>query len=253
MTDYNSLYQQGLYLSPDQQDLLLAALSSNNPPQKNHNQSPHPKAESDGTPKHTPSGSVNLSPSAGNDPLGNQSGGLGYGDDESPFLDFNPDVDFDFQGSESLIGDIPGSVPASEDYEPGDKRKDMDGKSENENEESGKKRRESDGQAKKPGRKPLTSEPTSVSSIYLLGLNNLILIRYRSARLKIGPHSGHSVNARRSISKTWKPKWKNSRKHLTTRPRRMVFCVRRWHVCRSSSKSIASVSHGLPGATESQQ
>lgn len=161
MTDYNSLYQQGLYLSPDQQDLLLAALSSNNPPQKNHNQSPHPKAESDGTPKHTPSGSVNLSPSAGNDPLGNQSGGLGYGDDESPFLDFNPDVDFDFQGSESLIGDIPGSVPASEDYEPGDKRKDMDGKSENENEESGKKRRESDGQAKKPGRKPLTSEPTS--------------------------------------------------------------------------------------------
>lgn len=162
MTDYNSLYQQGLYLSPDQQDLLLAALSSNDPSQKQQNKSSQKKTESNGTPKHTPAGSVNVSPSAGNDPFGNQSGGLGYGDDDSPFLDFNPDADFDFQGSESLIGDIPESVPPSDDYEPGDKRKDMDGKSENENEESGgKKRRESDSQAKKPGRKPLTSEPTS--------------------------------------------------------------------------------------------
>lgn len=168
MTDYNSLYQQGLYLSPDQQDLLLAALSSNNSSQKQQNKSPQTKTESNGTPKHTPAGSVNVSPSAGNDPLGNQPGGLGYGDDDSPFLDFNPDADFDFQGSESLIGDIPESVPPSDDYEPGDKRKDMDGKSENENEESGgKKRRESDSQAKKPGRKPLTSEPTSVRSMSL--------------------------------------------------------------------------------------
>lgn len=159
MTDYNSLYQQGLYLSPDQQDLLLAALSSNNPSHKQQDSTPQPKKATNGTPKHTPRGSLTVSPS-GNQP------GLNYGDNDSPFLDFSPDVDFDLQGSENLIGDIPGSVPASDDYELGDKRKDMDDKSENEHEESGKKRRESDVTAKKPGRKPLTSEPTTVRNYY---------------------------------------------------------------------------------------
>lgn len=165
MTDVNSLYQQGLYLSPGQQDLLLAALSSNNPPPNPQNASPQLKKESNRTSKHSASGSFN----GGVDGLQPQSGSLGYGDDESPFLDFNPDLDFDdIPGSDSLIGDIPGSVPASEDYGPGDKRKDMDGRSEIENEESGKRRRESDVQSKKPGRKPLMSEPTSVRNGFVL-------------------------------------------------------------------------------------
>lgn len=161
MTDFNSLYEQGLYLSPGQQDLLLAALSSNNPSQKPQgtNFSPQLKKETNGTTHHRASGSF----SGGVDGLHNQSGNLGNGDDESPFLDFNPELDFDdFQGSDSLIGDIPGSVPASDDYGLGDKRKDTDGKSEIDKEESGKRRRESDIQNKKPGRKPLMSEPTSV-------------------------------------------------------------------------------------------
>ncbi|GCB20734.1 AP-1-like transcription factor CAP1 [Aspergillus awamori] len=160
MTDYNSLYQHGLYLSPDQQDLLLAALSSNNPPAKQQNNSHPPASKSD--PESTPgtTGSYNMSPAF--DPSNPHSGGLGYGDDESPFLDFNPELDFDFQGSENLIGDIPDSLPQSEEPEPGEKRKDIDGDAD-ENEASGKKRRESDEKAaKKPGRKPLTSEPTSV-------------------------------------------------------------------------------------------
>ncbi|KAI9925250.1 hypothetical protein ASPWEDRAFT_32453 [Aspergillus wentii DTO 134E9] len=157
MSDFSSLYQQGLYLSPDQQDLLLAALSSNNQSknssQKPQNGTPHMKTESEGTPGQASAGSLSVSPS-GFDRSQNQSGGYGYGDDDSPFLDFNPEVDFDFPGSDSLIGDLPGG-----EYEPGDKRKDIDG---DENEESGKKRRESDDKAaKKPGRKPLTSEPTS--------------------------------------------------------------------------------------------
>ncbi|GLA06735.1 DNA-binding transcription factor yap1 [Aspergillus niger] len=159
MTDYNSLYQHGLYLSPDQQDLLLAALSSNNPPAKQQNNSHPPASKSD--PESTPgtTGSYNMSPAF--DPSNPHSGGLGYGDDESPFLDFNPELDFDFQGSENLIGDIPDSLPQSEEPEPGEKRKDIDGDAD-ENEASGKKRRESDEKAaKKPGRKPLTSEPTS--------------------------------------------------------------------------------------------
>ena len=173
MTDYNSLYQQGLYLSPDQQDLLLAALSSNNPSQKQPNSTPQPKKAANDTPKHTSRGSLTVSPSGG---VPQNQPGLNLGDNDSPFLDFSPDVDFDLQGSENLIGDIPGSVPASDDYEPGDKRKDMDDKSENENEESGKKRRESDVTAKKPGRKPLTSEPTTVRNYYFWQLIAFMLI-----------------------------------------------------------------------------
>ncbi|GES64385.1 PAP1-domain-containing protein [Aspergillus terreus] len=161
MTDYNSLYQQGLYLSPDQQSLLLAALSSNNPSQKqpqNQSKTPQPKPEPDSTPAQPSSGSFTMSP--GFDHSRNHSGGLGFGDDESPFLDFNPELDFDFHGTENLIGDIPGALP--DDHEPGEKRKDLEGRSDYDNEESGKKRRESDDKtAKKPGRKPLTSEPTS--------------------------------------------------------------------------------------------
>lgn len=155
MADYNSLYQQGLYLSPNQQDLLLAALSSNNPP-KQQNSSPAPKRESPG---HASSGSFSVSPNDFDPSTGN---GYDYGNDDSPFLDFNPDADFDFQGSESLIGDLPGSY-LPDDYEPGDKRKDIEAKLEDDQGEPGKKRRESeDRTARKPGRKPLTSEPTTV-------------------------------------------------------------------------------------------
>lgn len=161
MTDFNSLYQQGLYLSPDQQDLLLAALSSNNPPPKpqDTNTTSQTKKESNGSSHHRTSSSF----SGGLNGLHDPSGGLGSGNnDDSPFLDFNPELDFDdLQGSDSLIGDIPGSVPASDDYGLGDKRKDTDGKSEIDKEDPGKRRRESDVQNKKPGRKPLMSEPTS--------------------------------------------------------------------------------------------
>ena len=84
---------------------------------------------------------------------------MGFGTDESPFLDFDPDVDFDFQGTDQLIGDL----PEFENHESGDKRKSFDGDEDDSN--NGKKRRESDDKdksAKKPGRKPLTSEPTTV-------------------------------------------------------------------------------------------
>ncbi|KAJ5784137.1 transcriptional regulator family: bZIP [Penicillium psychrosexuale] len=144
MGDYER-YQQGLYLSPNQQDLLLAALSSNNPSQKP--QSGSPPIKSSQSPDEDPSNALSTdNPHANN---------FGFGDDESPFLDFIPEVDFDFPGSADLIGDLPGLA----DYDIGGKRKSLDGKSDIEGEETGKKRRESE--AKKPGRKPLTSEPTT--------------------------------------------------------------------------------------------
>ncbi|KAJ9244544.1 transcriptional regulator family: bZIP [Paecilomyces variotii] len=164
MADYNTLYQQNLYLSPGQQDLLLAALHSNNPSQKQDKNAPtdgvQPKREPDTTsPQQPHSNNFTMPPtlfeSPGQETIG--SGQLGF--EESPFLDFDPDVDFDFQGADQLIGDLPESV-SPEEQEHREKRKSMDGKSEPE--EAGKKRRESDEKsAKKPGRKPLTSEPTS--------------------------------------------------------------------------------------------
>lgn len=99
---------------------------------------------------------------------------FGFADDDGSFLDFNADADFDFRDAENFFGDIPGSVaPEANSEEPEiaenspesrEKRKDLvDGKSEDNSEETGKKRKESDDKgARKPGRKPLTSEPTSV-------------------------------------------------------------------------------------------
>ncbi|KAJ5172031.1 AP-1-like transcription factor napA [Penicillium capsulatum] len=155
MSNFDQLYQQGLYLSPNQQDLLLAALSSNNPPKKQSNQTPQIKP--DHSPDHTSSNGASAPPS-GNFENPQNMNAFGFGDDESPFLDFNGEVDFEFPGSANLIGDLPGSTPGQE-YDPGEKRKSMDGQSEVDVEETGRKRRDSE--AKKPGRKPLTSEPTT--------------------------------------------------------------------------------------------
>lgn len=156
MGDYEQLYNQGLYLSPDQQDLLLAALSSNNPAHKQSSRTPQIKP--DLSPDHTSLNGLSAPPSGGFDNSQLNVFG-GFGDEESPYLDFESGVDLEFPGSGDLIGDLPGSNPGL-DYELGEKRKSMDGEAEAEGEEPGKKRRESE--AKKPGRKPLTSEPTTV-------------------------------------------------------------------------------------------
>ncbi|KAJ5281757.1 hypothetical protein N7478_007129 [Penicillium angulare] len=155
MGDYDQLYQQGLYnLSPDQQDLLLAALSSNNPAPKQPN---HHNVKPEGSPDQTSSNGMSAPPSGNFDNPQSHFNAFGFGNDESPFLEFNNDVDFEFPGSGELIGDLPGDTP--HDYELGEKRKSIDGESAVDVEETAKKRRDSE--AKKPGRKPLTSEPTT--------------------------------------------------------------------------------------------
>ncbi|KAJ5703065.1 AP-1-like transcription factor napA [Penicillium malachiteum] len=157
MGDYDHLYQQGLYnLSPDQQDLLLAALSSNNPAGKQLNHTPQTKLEH--SPDHTSSNGMSAPPSGGFENPQSAFNAFGFSNDDSPFLDFTPEVDFEFPGSADLIGDLPGDN-SLHDYEAGEKRKSFDGASDVDVEENGKKRRESE--AKKPGRKPLTSEPTT--------------------------------------------------------------------------------------------
>ena len=171
-------------LSQDQQDLLMAALSSNqssgksagkasktsktSPPQKDR------AANGDKTGKQQDlyqEDGLNERPSFESpNPVPPDSGQLDFDGlpDDSPFLDYDPDADdqFDFDlNGQSLIGDLPDSINQDEhdQHDLHEKRKDIDGK--DEDEEGGGKRRESeDKAAKKPGRKPLMSEPTSVST-----------------------------------------------------------------------------------------
>lgn len=141
-----------LYLSPNQQDLLVAALTSNQPTNKASKMAATAKDQGAGI----------------SDPQAPGSGHLDYNDD-SPFLDFPLDGegdDFNFDDQGEMFGDLPDEdSPDNSTTDPDhlhDKRKSMGGQ--DDDDEGGGKRREGDDkQAKKPGRKPLTNEPTSVS------------------------------------------------------------------------------------------
>ncbi|KAI1121266.1 PAP1-domain-containing protein [Nemania abortiva] len=159
-------------LTPQQQNLLFRALTSNQPSNGNGNAD-----QGSLTPD-----SLTTSPAQNQKTMGfNES----IGHSESPFLDYDYDVgpdssfDFDFtndgqvDGQARMIGDLPGSSPdgsdgakdtskaSSPDNESSDKRSHPD-EDDDDEPESGAKRRESEGKvAKKPGRKPLTNEPSS--------------------------------------------------------------------------------------------
>ena len=86
---------------------------------------------------------------------------LDFSNDESPYLDFDFDGEaddvFDREFNEQMAGDIP--EPNA--HELHDKRKTIHG-NENSDDGGGKRREADDKSNKKPGRKPLTSEPTTV-------------------------------------------------------------------------------------------
>ncbi|KAI9682398.1 MAG: DNA-binding transcription factor yap1 [Caeruleum heppii] len=162
------------YLSPGEQDLLLAALNSNQVSADNN------------AIKQTSQESQSISPSNGQAPrlsqqnsTPSQQSGLpteqrmssldsldDTGPTESPYLDFDPELDFDanFDFDDSalegqMIGGLPEGVLDGEvEHETHDKRKSPG--DEHDEEEGGGKRREGGG-GRKPGRKPLTSEPTT--------------------------------------------------------------------------------------------
>ncbi|KAK4105182.1 PAP1-domain-containing protein [Parathielavia hyrcaniae] len=142
---------QGLVLTPQQQTLLFAALNSNRP---------------DNGPSNT---GFNMSPLTYNEsPVQGPDGLATF--NSSPDLDYDydyagPDSSFDFSFDDTnqpkMIGDLPGPHRAlkftSDDSESPEKRSHPD-----DGEDSGAKRRESEEKvAKKPGRKPLTTEPSS--------------------------------------------------------------------------------------------
>ncbi|KAF3761370.1 PAP1-domain-containing protein, partial [Cryphonectria parasitica EP155] len=146
-------------LTPQQQSLLFAALNSN----RQSTDSP------------VSGGAANMSPtSLTTSPA--QRNGLGGFQNESPFLDydydFSGDTSYDFSFADNsqpkMIGDLPGgsnsspdpSAKAGSDNNDTEKRSHPD--EDNEEDEGNAKRQETGDKApKKPGRKPLTTEPTS--------------------------------------------------------------------------------------------
>jgi len=147
MTSQNPL--QGLVLTPQQQSLLFAALNSNRPSNGASNNG------------------FNMSPLFDESPV---QGDSLSSFQNSPDLDYDYDfpgpdssIDFPYDGTNQakMIGDLPGSKRAlrsdSGDSESPEKRSHPD-----DEENPGAKRRESEEKvAKKPGRKPLTTEPSS--------------------------------------------------------------------------------------------
>ncbi|KAF2453727.1 transcription factor PAP1-domain-containing protein [Lineolata rhizophorae] len=162
----------------DHKDVLAAALSSNKgrSPAAKSSSYPPPAPGKTGTSTTHPRDNVDAYSFGGNNmnqayfaspqqgSLGANFGDFGSGVEESPFMDFidsNDNFDFDVtEGADDMIGALPGTDPTSPDNEAGDKRKSPDDG--DIGADDGNKRREGeDKQAKKPGRKPLTSEPTT--------------------------------------------------------------------------------------------
>lgn len=166
-TSGNQQFNAQSFLDDQQQSLLLAALSSNMNGNK-FQQSPFSASNPDLTALNKQSMSGAIDPSYFASPQ--QSGTLSTFDtfnvDESPYLDFaegDPNFDFgEYDGDDTMIGPLPG-----EEGDVHDKRKSPEGS--DDAEENGGKRQEGEDKApKKPGRKPLTSEPTTVSSAFPL-------------------------------------------------------------------------------------
>jgi len=156
----NSGFPTNFILTPQQQSLLFAALNSNK--QQLANQSPTTTKDTSMSPS-----SYQTSPAQG----------AAHGFQESPYLD-NYDYDFgdssfDFDvstvGQGKMIGDIPGGAQSAQstksdstENDGTDKRAHPDDEEDEDSPGNDAKRREgSEKVPKKPGRKPLTSEPSS--------------------------------------------------------------------------------------------
>jgi AP-1-like factor len=166
------------FLDSNQQDLLTAALNSNSNQQQNTNGNNMGQQFGNNPSQFSfegmdPSLFMNTNNLAMQDL--NNFGAI----NDSPFLDYaDNDANFDFENFNDADGQMIGNLPDDEnddeeddddnDNHDGlhDKRKSPDDKEDNEN---GGKRREGEvKEPKKPGRKPLTSEPTNVSLLPLL-------------------------------------------------------------------------------------
>jgi len=147
-------------LSARQEQLPFAALNSNN--KANHMDTSNLNSEN----------VYSMAPgSLTESPLQAPGSGTLSGFEESPFIDYDYEFDvdgsFDYDFSNESQGQMIGKLPGTSsdgDADNHDKRSHPE--DDGDEEEGGGKRREGDEKSsKKPGRKPLTSEPTSVSGL----------------------------------------------------------------------------------------
>ena len=166
----STAYSPDLTLTPDQEDLLRTALSSNKPHKASSPKSPEETSSaSNSDPKQLHQSFEYMANGANmfTSPVQETPGSGQLGNfDESPFLDYD-DGNFDWDNSGDLLfGDLPGTESHG-DGEHHDKRKaSLD--DEDDEEEPSKRREGDDKTAKKPGRKPMTGEPTTVWSSRLI-------------------------------------------------------------------------------------
>ena len=157
-------YGPDLSLNRSQEELLRTALSSNS---RASPKGPSNKANAITQQSPKIDGSMANGASTYTSPVQEVPGSDTLGSfDESPFLDYElEDGNFDWENSgDQLFGDLPGGE-YNEDSEHHDKRK---ASIDDDDEEEGSSKRREGGEkgAKKPGRKPLTGEPTTVCSIH---------------------------------------------------------------------------------------
>jgi AP-1-like transcription factor len=165
MSRSDSQYQ----LSPNQQDLLVAALVSNQPSSLQKASSGGAMNASDKDNENDVLVKQNGYQSNTNDYFSQSAQNTLTADqlleaDDSPHLGFDLDADgddhFDFESNGQMIDDFPGDTTDLNDLH--EKRKSLDD-GDNDDEGGGKRREGEGGSNKKPGRKPLTAEPTTVS------------------------------------------------------------------------------------------
>jgi AP-1-like transcription factor len=209
-------------LSARQEQLLFAALNSNNKPntidtsilQSNTHYTMAPGSLTESPLQQAPgSGTLN-------------------GFEDSPFIDYDYEFDaegsFDYDFSNDSQGQMIGKLPGTSsdgDADTHDKRSHPD--DDGDDEEGGGKRREGDEKSsKKPGRKPLTSEPTSVSaSMVALLIAIATDTLHRSARLRIVLLNEHSASGRKSTSRILRPRLTTLRRPRNQQITKIVYFV----------------------------
>lgn len=224
----DTIFGPDLSLTPDQQNLLRTALSSNNPDSSFNPGTGNAGTKSVGDIRSSEPGSNSvadsvyqattqdtLSPLIDEFPL-----------DDSPFAEAHDfeDGNFDWDnGEDQLFGDLPEAHGGDELHE---KRKN------GENEDGKNKRHEgNDKNSKKPGRKPLnSSEPTTVSLILFPSGTTTNVRPNRNARHKIALPRERSASAKNVISKTSKPKSRTLKRHQRLPTMRTAVFGRQWIV-----------------------
>ena len=189
-----------LSLTPSQEGLLRTALSSNNPKSfSSKSSATHSAPAPSSDPRRDMNAAMANGVNTNTSPIQQTpvSGNLSNFDESPSFLDYDlEDGNFDWDNSgDQLFGDLPGTE-FNDDHEHHDKRKASP--HEDEDEEGSSKRREGDEKgANKPGRKPLTGEPTTVwPHPFKICQTNTDIHVNRSARRKIGLHKELSENAK---------------------------------------------------------